>query len=213
MESHAEIPPPLDRGPEQAVRGWAAEDGVPAELALAYDLANTLDERVHGGYEPFDLLDDPPALTRWLAHRGLLPRRPPRVAASPTDLALAVALRDQIRAAARAHGSAPLRRDRLDHFADLATRLPLVVGLDASGQLSLRPAAAGVSGALARVLADALTAAGGGSWMRLKMCAAPDCQWVFYDLCRPRTGRWCSMNSCGNRMKTRAYRARVRAVS
>jgi predicted RNA-binding Zn ribbon-like protein len=211
MESVTGISPPVDRGPEQAVRGWAAEDGVPAELALAYDLANTLDERVHGGYEPFDLWDDPAGLTRWLARRKLLERRAPR--ATPADLALAVALRDHVRDAARAHDGEHLGRDWLYDFADLAARLPLVAGLDATGQLSLRPAAAGVPGALARVLADAFIAAGNGSWMRLKMCGAPDCRWVFYDQCRPRTGRWCSMNSCGNRMKTRAYRARVRQTA
>jgi predicted RNA-binding Zn ribbon-like protein len=213
MESPVATSPPLDRGLEQAVRGWAAEDGVPAEVALAYDLANTLDERVYGGYEPFDLLDDPAGLSRWLTQRRLLDRRPARGVTSADDHALAVELRDQIRAAAHAHAGAPLGRDRLDHFADLAARLPLVTGLDAAGRLSLAPATPGVPGALARVLADALAAAGSGSWSRLKMCAAPDCRWVFYDLCRPRTGRWCSMNSCGNRMKTRAYRARARGGS
>ncbi|MGE5828377.1 MAG: CGNR zinc finger domain-containing protein [Micromonosporaceae bacterium] len=208
MESPAGPAPPLDRGYDQAVRGWAADDGVPAELALAYDLANTLDERVHGDYEPFDLFSDPTGLTRWLTRRKLLDRR--GTTATPADLALALRLREQVRDIAYAHGSARLTPDRLDRFAELASRLPLVAGLDPIGRLSLQPAVAGVPGALARVLADALTAAGSGSWVRLKMCAAPDCQWVFYDQCRPRTGRWCSMNSCGNRMKTRAYRARVR---
>jgi len=38
-----------------------------------------------------------------------------------------------------------------------------------------------------------------------------DCQWAFYDRSKNRSGRWCSMRTCGNRTKTRAYRTRRRA--
>ncbi|MFD9698271.1 CGNR zinc finger domain-containing protein [Lentzea sp. NPDC059081] len=40
------------------------------------------------------------------------------------------------------------------------------------------------------------------------MCAAPDCRWAFYDVSRNGRGRWCAMEICGNRQKTRAYRER-----
>ncbi|WP_210767789.1 CGNR zinc finger domain-containing protein [Cellulomonas humilata] len=46
--------------------------------------------------------------------------------------------------------------------------------------------------------------------MRLKACANPDCQWVYYDGSRNRSGRWCSMTECGDVMKARAYRQRSR---
>jgi predicted RNA-binding Zn ribbon-like protein len=57
----------------------------------------------------------------------------------------------------------------------------------------------------------ALSAAA-GTWDRLKICAAPDCRWVFYDVSRNGAGRWCSMRSCGNRDKTRTYRQRHAAA-
>ncbi|WP_232323426.1 CGNR zinc finger domain-containing protein [Catenuloplanes japonicus] len=47
-----------------------------------------------------------------------------------------------------------------------------------------------------------------GSWARVKLCAAQDCRWAFYDTSKSGGGRWCAMNVCGNRAKTRAYRRR-----
>jgi predicted RNA-binding Zn ribbon-like protein len=49
-----------------------------------------------------------------------------------------------------------------------------------------------------------------GSWSRLKMCANPDCRWVFYDRSRNQQGNWCDMAVCGNRLKNRQLRARRR---
>jgi predicted RNA-binding Zn ribbon-like protein len=47
-----------------------------------------------------------------------------------------------------------------------------------------------------------------GDWPRVKLCAAPDCRWAFYDVSRNGRGRWCAMEICGNRQKTRTYRER-----
>ena len=47
-----------------------------------------------------------------------------------------------------------------------------------------------------------------GTWSRLKVCPADDCQWAFYDHSKNRSGTWCSMQVCGNRAKVRAYRER-----
>lgn len=50
-----------------------------------------------------------------------------------------------------------------------------------------------------------------GEWPRLKVCAADDCRWAFYDTSRNRSGTWCQMEVCGNKIKNRAYRERRRA--
>jgi len=47
-----------------------------------------------------------------------------------------------------------------------------------------------------------------GTWSRLKVCPADDCQWAFYDHSKNRSGTWCSMKVCGNRAKVRRYRER-----
>ncbi len=63
---------------------------------------------------------------------------------------------------------------------------------------------------MAVLLADVYRAQGSGEWARLKACANPDCQWIYYDGSRNRSGRWCSMNECGEVMKSRAPRQRTR---
>jgi predicted RNA-binding Zn ribbon-like protein len=52
-----------------------------------------------------------------------------------------------------------------------------------------------------------------GIWGRLKSCANATCGWAFYDRSKNRSGRWCSMEVCGNRTKTRAYRRRRQGTS
>lgn len=61
-----------------------------------------------------------------------------------------------------------------------------------------------VPGVLAALAEAALT----GTDRRLKVCAAPDCRWVFYDRSPANRGVWCSMDICGARHKMRAYRGR-----
>jgi predicted RNA-binding Zn ribbon-like protein len=48
-----------------------------------------------------------------------------------------------------------------------------------------------------------------GSFARLKACR--NCRWSFYDYSPNRSATWCSMQICGNRTKTRAYRRRKKA--
>jgi predicted RNA-binding Zn ribbon-like protein len=59
-------------------------------------------------------------------------------------------------------------------------------------------------------LGEALALQATGEWSRVKTCARDSCRWVFFDHSRNRSGRWCSMQVCGNREKTAAYRARKR---
>jgi predicted RNA-binding Zn ribbon-like protein len=42
----------------------------------------------------------------------------------------------------------------------------------------------------------------------MRVCANPDCRWVFYDRSRNQQGHWCDMAVCGNRLKNRRLRAR-----
>jgi len=42
----------------------------------------------------------------------------------------------------------------------------------------------------------------------LKICANPNCRWVFYDESKSRTRLYCSPDKCANLMKARRFRAR-----
>jgi predicted RNA-binding Zn ribbon-like protein len=43
---------------------------------------------------------------------------------------------------------------------------------------------------------------------RVKECAADNCNWLFLDMSRNRSRRWCDMKVCGNRAKARRFSAR-----
>ena len=72
------------------------------------------------------------------------------------------------------------------------------------------PAEDGVAGALARVGLAALEARASEVWWRLKICAFDECEWAYYDHSKNRSRHYCEYG-CGNKLKTRAYRARRRA--
>jgi predicted RNA-binding Zn ribbon-like protein len=65
-----------------------------------------------------------------------------------------------------------------------------------------------VAGALGRILAEVAGAMRDETWLRMKACRAEDCRWAYLDTAKNRSRAWCSMSSCGNRAKVRAYRER-----
>ena len=88
-------------------------------------------------------------------------------------------------------------------------RLTLVFSRE--GSASLQPDATGVDRALGRIIGAVYTAMIDGTWSRLKTCENQECRWAFHDQSKNHSAKWCSMQSCGNRMKARAYRARQEA--
>lgn len=49
---------------------------------------------------------------------------------------------------------------------------------------------------------------------KVKACADPACGWLFYDISRNQSRRWCDMNDCGNRAKAgRFYKKKQRHVT
>ena len=127
------------------------------------------------------------------------------VAATGADLERARIIREAIRELLYANnrqGADAEARAVLTSAADAAA-----FTIDFSGP-AFAARAPGVDGAVGRVLAVAFLAMLDGSWTRLKCCRNHHCRWAFYDYSKNRSGSWCSMQLCGNRTKTRAYRAR-----
>ena len=73
---------------------------------------------------------------------------------------------------------------------------------------ALAPSATGVDGLLGRVARDRLRRHGGRLVEPPEGVPNHGCRWAFYDYSRNRSASWCSMQLCGNRTKTRAYRRR-----
>jgi predicted RNA-binding Zn ribbon-like protein len=158
---------------------------------------NTLDERSftsHGRkHVPGEKLTSADALSNWLETEGL---NPAGQQLQPADLAAAVSLRAALREALT---------DGTHHNEALAG-YPLRLTSDPA--VGLRLTATGTTPGLAAIVETVAQNVADGGWTRLKLCAATDCRWAFYDASRNAAGRWCSMNACGNRHKTRAYRDR-----
>jgi hypothetical protein len=102
-------------------------------------------------------------------------------------------------------------RERSDAAGWSFQELPLVVRFGENPKRELVSGEGGVRGALGRILADVVVASSKGTWARMKISAAQDCRWAYYDHSKSRTGRWCAMETCGNRHKTRRYRRNKRS--
>jgi len=132
-------------------------------------------------------------LPDWLGEHGL-----------PGAEERARALREALRALVLANNGVALDEAAVETVNAAARRVSLRV--DATGALSVTAE----GDALDRVVAVALGAMLDGSWERLKACR--NCRWCFWDRSPNRSATWCSMQLCGNRRKTRAYRSRKRGA-
>lgn len=178
----------------------AQRNEAPGELELVRRFVNTRDVE-----EGTDELDGPESLLGWLSGTGLLDDE---VIADEEDLEHALALREGIRSLLLANNGEGIAPAELRELNRVAERVCLKVRFDDDGGPTLGPQSSGVSGALGRILAAVMLAKDEGIWGRLKVCTSDDCQWAFYDHSRNRSGKWCTMEVCGNRMKARAFRQR-----
>lgn len=161
-----------------------------------YDLPNAAPEplrRVQLFVNSIDREHDREWLPSWLEEHGL--------PASAFDRA--VALREALRTLLRVNNEGGTARGAREHVNEAARDVRVGLGADGVRLEGADP--------LAAVTAIVLTTMLDGSWGRLKVCR--NCQWAFYDTSKNRSGSWCSMQLCGNRLKTRAYRSRRKGTA
>lgn len=175
----------------------------PGELRFVQAFVNTVDHE--SGTDEFA---DPEGLERWLrthGSRGKVERL------GEDDLRDAKRFREALRTVLT-EGS-ERDRDALAVLDDVGRRARLRVVARPDGAFELAPAGDDLWSALGELLAVAHAAMLDGTWERLKVCAADECRWVFYDASKNRSGAWCSMKTCGNRAKARVHRARQREAA
>ncbi|HWC26715.1 MAG TPA: CGNR zinc finger domain-containing protein [Solirubrobacteraceae bacterium] len=160
--------------------------------------------------DDIELLASPGDLVGWLAEQDLLGGEPD-VRATAGDLRRAIELREALRAHLLAHHGERLADGAAATLDAASRRARLTVRFTGTDEIGLAPEAAGVDGALGRLLAIVARAIADGTWPRLKACPDDSCLWAFYDASRNRSAVWCDMRVCGNRAKVREFRARTRA--
>lgn len=176
----------------------------PMPLLRVQAFLNTVDVE-----DDIDRLAEPTEAREWLIDAGLL-GRDGRVSAAELEVAREV--RDSLRGLLEGAGDGddvPARD--LDALRTLAAGHSARLRVSDGGALGLEGAGGdALEDGLFEILLTIRAAQEDGSWSRLKMCANPDCQWVFYDRSRNQHGNWCDMAVCGNRLKNRQLRARRR---
>ncbi len=168
----------------------------PEPLRLVQRFVNTVDLE-----HDEEWLATPADLERWLGEAGH------EVDVTSTDLRRARELRDALRALLAANNAGVRYPGGACAVLDAAAaRGRLSLHFESDGNLVVDPRSAGVAAALGDLVEIVFTTILDGSFSRLKACQ--NCRWAFYDYSRNRGASWCSMSICGNRIKTRRYRAR-----
>jgi predicted RNA-binding Zn ribbon-like protein len=165
-----------------------------------YDLPNAAPEPlrlVQGFVNTINLDRNDDWLRAWLEERGLAP--------DDAELARGRSVREALRELLYANNRQPVEGDPWTSLREAADAADFSIDFTTP---ALEARAQGVDGAIGAVLAASFAAMNDGTWRRLKACRNHGCRWAFYDYSKNRSASWCSMQLCGNRTKTRAYRAR-----
>ena len=161
----------------------------PGSLRLVQQFLNTSDHEYGNEW-----IGTPKDFASWLGERGIDVAR-----VTGAEVARARAVREALRELV-VGDPPPEARDVLETRGRLARRY---ASRWTDGLVPARPGVDGFLGSVFAVVHDSMR---DGSWQRLKAC--PNCHWAFWDESKNRSATWCSMELCGNRLKTKRYRAR-----
>lgn len=176
----------------------------------ALDFLNTEWPAADGKDDFFETDED---VLIWLRQAGMAPEGIKEVRPSGALLRSAIALRAVIRTLveSRKAGKVPDLSD-LNAFLVAAQSHPQLLWTSSKtiAMKTLRPTdtAEQVLSPVALMAAELFSTA---DFRRVRRCDDPTCVHWFYDQTRPGRRRWCSMATCGNRLKVKTYRRRKRA--
>ncbi len=181
------------------------------------------------GWQPRDRSDDElvdyAGLVAWGARRGLIDaherrdllteaaRRPQEAEETAREArSLRTLLYQIFSRIGRRSDPEPARVDELNGY--LRRFLPerRLSVVDGHARWTWRTDPSSLDGFLADVVWSATELLTGRELERLRLCDADDCGWLFIDVTKNRSRRWCDMSDCGNRSKVRRFRERRRAA-
>ena len=194
--------------PRRATGQWlTGSDGVRWFFdsgALSLDFAYTGDFGF--GVPSWERWHAPTDLTDWLSDRFTEPEEERDWECDEVLFAEARELRAAIARLARASAGgtdyAPIDVDEVNRWAARPAASRLLPG---GTRPSARPTPQAMLAAIAQDAVELFSVSPG----RIRACAAEDCRLIFVDTSRSSSRRWCSMQRCGNRAKTRAHYQRT----
>jgi predicted RNA-binding Zn ribbon-like protein len=170
---------------------------------LCLDFVSTLGSRDQLNIER---LRTPADFRRWVSEAGLGQLSQ----ISEGGLTAALELREAIYALVT--GQRSRQADAVACVNRAANRTPLVPQLDQTGEASIWAPIGDPEQVLSTIARDAIELMSSPMRLRVRECARPDCTIVYLDASRPGSRRWCSMEACGNQVKSAGLRAKRRAA-
>lgn len=177
----------------------------PGDLAIVQSFLNSVD--LEEGREDFDTMS---GLAAWIADHDLIE---PGYMPSEEDRLRAIEVREGIRDILLPHYGDDVPEGSLSRLNDALGTVSLTASFTSDYRPMLKPTGRGLDAVLGRLLQAIYASSIDGTWQRLKVCRNDACRWAFYDASRNRSGVWCSMASCGSKMKARSYRRRAQSAS
>ena len=172
---------------------------------LSLDFVGTL--RARRDESPTEMLTSSARLDSWFGESGIVDSG---TTARPSDVTAAIALREAIYSLVTARmAGQPYASSALSLVNDAARKPSVIPQLTREGR---RTEATAVQ-AMSTVARDAIDILGGPEGALLKECSRPGCTQTYLDTSRGGRREWCAMETCGNKMKAAAYRARKRGDS
>ncbi|GGT31420.1 hypothetical protein GCM10010254_59880 [Streptomyces chromofuscus] len=169
----------------------------------ALDFAATLRARRSTRFEMFVT---PERLNAWYVESGLVDTITP---GTEDDVRAAITVREALyQLITNRRLGEDFDREALAVLNGAARKVPVTPQLTLAG----RHTEATPSQALATVARQAVELLSGPDMPLLKECDNPECTRVYIDRSRGMRRHWCGMESCGNKYKAAAYRARKKAV-
>ncbi|MQY10945.1 hypothetical protein SRB5_10590 [Streptomyces sp. RB5] len=170
----------------------------------ALDFAATLRARRSTRFEMFVT---PERLNAWYLESGLVDTIMP---GDEADVREAIRVREALyRLITDRRLGEDFDREALALLNDAARKAPVTPQLTLTG----RHTEATPEQALATVARQAVELLSGPDVPLLKECGNPECTRVYIDRSRGMRRQWCGMESCGNKHKAAAYRARKKTAS
>ncbi len=175
--------------------------------------SNTGISRIDASRKDFGSLDD---LRTWLLGKGILAKGSPSTGEDSRVLERAIRLREAVFGigSALAHRRQP-SEDEVSELnwnvqkAVVAARIDAVGGALEWNLTGLRTSVSGCTGLIALSAAGLFTS---DQATRVRECNNETCGWLFLDLSKNRSRKWCDMSDCGNVAKARRYYAKQKAL-